>query len=281
MSDTPALELKQLTKRFGDFVAVNRVDLAVPRNQVVALVGESGSGKTTTGLLALRLLAHDGGQILLDGEDISTLSQKQMKAYRRRLQVVFQDSYSSLDPMMTLGEIVAEPLGIHGVATAAERRDTARGWLEKVGLDGSYANRYPHELSGGQRQRVGICRALIQNPELLLVDEPTASLDPKTSRQIMRLIEELCAERKLSAIINIHDVMLAQMFAERIVGLQIGAIVYDGPPDGLTPEVLTKIYGEEDWSATIRKVDEESADANNVVPFEAPAPDRNRLAGLT
>ena len=131
------------------------------------------------------------------------------------------------------------------------------------------ADKRADELSGGQRQRVGICRALIQNPELLLVDEPTASLDPKTSRQIMRLIKELCAERKLSAIINIHDVMLAQMFAERIVGLQLGEIVYDGPPDDLTAEVLTKIYGEEDWSATIRKVDDEAAEAeaDNVIPL--------------
>jgi len=139
------------------------------------------------------------------------------------------------------------------------------------------------KLSGGQRQRVGICRALIQNPELLLVDEPTASLDPKTSRQIMRLIKELCSERKLSAIINIHDVMLAQMFAERIVGLRQGEIVYDGPPDKLTPAVLTSIYGEEDWSATIRKVDEEAPDdeAGNVVPFDTPRLDRDRMAGLT
>src|SRR5262249_56633503 len=134
--------------------------------------------------------------------------------------------------------------------------------------------------SGGQRQRVGICRALIQNPDLLLVDEPTASLDPKTSRQIMRLIKELCAERKLSAIINIHDVMLAQMFAERIVGLQLGAIVYDSPPNGLTPDVLTRIYGEEDWSATIRKVDEDAAEAgeeSNVISLQDRLPDRNRM----
>ena len=112
-------------------------------------------------------------------------------------------------------------------------------------------------LSGGQRQRVGICRALIQDPDQLLVDEPTASLDPKTSRQIMRLINELCSERGLTAIINIHDVLLAQMFAQRIVGLANGEVVYDGEPEGLTPEVLTQIYGEEDWTATIEKVDEE------------------------
>ncbi len=118
-------------------------------------------------------------------------------------------------------------------------------------------------MSGGQRQRVGICRALIQNPDLLLVDEPTASLDPKTSRQIMRLITELCNERQLAAIINIHDVLLAQMFARRIVGLQLGAIVYDGPPEKLSPDVLTQIYGEEDWEATIeavKDVDEEEED---------------------
>ncbi|HMB78327.1 MAG TPA: ATP-binding cassette domain-containing protein, partial [Kiloniellaceae bacterium] len=109
------------------------------------------------------------------------------------------------------------------------------------------------QLSGGQRQRVGIARALIQDPQLLLVDEPTASLDPKTSRQIMRLICELCAERNLAAIINIHDVQLAQMFAQRVVGLRLGEIVYDGPPGGLDHDVLTEIYGEEDWTETIKK----------------------------
>ena len=135
--------------------------------------------------------------------------------------------------------------------------DSAIHLLERVGLVHMLDKR-ADELSGGQRQRVGIARALIQEPELLLVDEPTASLDPKTSRQIMRLICELCEERKLAAIINIHDVMLAQMFAQRIVGLQHGAIVYDGPPDGLDPDVLTQIYGEEDWSATIQRGTEEN-----------------------
>jgi phosphonate transport system ATP-binding protein len=137
------------------------------------------------------------------------------------------------------------------------------------------------ELSGGQRQRVGICRALIQNPQLLLVDEPTASLDPKTSRQIMRLICELCEERNLAAVINIHDVMLAQMFAQRIVGLRLGEIVYDGPSDGLTSDVLTEIYGEEDWEATIQKDEEvgeeteESAEAARILR------DEERMAGMT
>ena len=128
--------------------------------------------------------------------------------------------------------------------------------LDRVGLM-DMADKRADELSGGQRQRVGICRALIQNPDLLLVDEPTASLDPKTSRQIMRLINELCEERGLAAIINIHDVLLAQMFSKRIVGLEQGSIVYDGTPEDLTPEVLTRIYGEENWEATIGKVEEE------------------------
>jgi phosphonate transport system ATP-binding protein len=137
--------------------------------------------------------------------------------------------------------------------------------LERVGLD-HMVDKRADELSGGQRQRVGIARALIQDPDLLLVDEPTASLDPKTSRQIMRLICELCEERQLAAIINIHDVLLAQMFARRVVGLQLGEIVYDGPADGLGPEDLTRIYGEEDWSATIRKLDEDEEAAEDVVP---------------
>ena len=164
--------------------------------------------------------------------------------------------------------------------------DEAYRLLERVGLD-HMVDKRADELSGGQRQRVGICRALIQDPELLLVDEPTASLDPKTSRQIMRLIVELCEERGLAAIVNIHDVMLAQMFAKRVVGLRLGEIVYDGAPDGLTPAVLTEIYGEEDWEATIGKVEDEEGDpetqdeADTEDDHQATLPDRDRLAGLT
>ncbi|MGY9012818.1 MAG: phosphonate ABC transporter ATP-binding protein [Rhodobacterales bacterium] len=135
--------------------------------------------------------------------------------------------------------------------------------LSSGALRNNMADKRADELSGGQRQRVGICRALIQDPDLLLVDEPTASLDPKTSRQIMRLINELCEERGLTAIINIHDVFLAQMFSQRIVGLELGSVVYDGAPEGLTPEVLTKIYGEEDWTATIETVED---DDENLTP---------------
>jgi phosphonate transport system ATP-binding protein len=136
--------------------------------------------------------------------------------------------------------------------------DEAFRLLDRVGLV-DMADKRADELSGGQRQRVGICRALIQDPALLLVDEPTASLDPKTSRQIMRLIRELCAERGLAAIINIHDVALAQMFVQRVIGLRAGRIEFDGPPAALTSGALTTIYGEEDWQATVRSAEEETA----------------------
>jgi phosphonate transport system ATP-binding protein len=210
-----------------------------------------------------------------------------LRRVRRRMGMIFQE-YALVERLSVMENVLSGRLGYVGFWQSWLRRfprkdiDEAFRLLERVGLD-HMADKRADELSGGQRQRVGICRALIQNPELLLVDEPTASLDPKTSRQIMRLIKELCHERKLSAIINIHDVMLAQMFAERIVGLQLGTIVYDGPPNGLTAEVLTKIYGEEDWSATIRKIDEteEEAVTDNVAPPAPPSIDRDRLAGLT
>jgi phosphonate transport system ATP-binding protein len=201
--------------------------------------------------------------------------------------MIFQE-YALVERLTVMENVLSGRLGYVGFWQSWLRKfpqadvDEAFRLLERVGLD-QMADKRADELSGGQRQRVGICRALIQNPDLLLVDEPTASLDPKTSRQIMRLIKELCAERKLSAIINIHDVMLAQMFAERVVGLQLGEIVYDGPPTDLTAEVLTKIYGEEDWSATIRKVDEdeETTDTGNVISLESRQPHRDRMAGLT
>jgi len=129
--------------------------------------------------------------------------------------------------------------------------------LERVGLE-TMLDKRGDALSGGQKQRVGIARALMQNPKLLLVDEPTASLDPKTSRQIMRLICELCVEQNLATIINIHDVALARQFVHRVVGLRAGAVVYDGPPEGLTPEILTTIYGEEDWNATKQQHDDDA-----------------------
>ena len=279
------LRIRGLTKRYrtGD-LALKGIDLDVPDGQVMALIGPSGAGKSTVIRCINRLVEPTSGSVELNGTDVVKLGAGELRRVRRRMGMIFQE-YALVERLSVMENVLSGRLGYVGFWQSWLRRfpqqdiDEAFRLLQRVGLD-HMADKRADELSGGQRQRVGICRALIQNPELLLVDEPTASLDPKTSRQIMRLIKELCHERKLSAIINIHDVMLAQMFAERIVGLQLGTIVYDGPPNGLSAEVLTKIYGEEDWSATIRKVDE-TEDEANVVPLAPPSVDRDRMAGLT
>jgi phosphonate transport system ATP-binding protein len=282
------LRINGLTKRYrtGD-LALKGIDLDVPDGQVMALIGPSGAGKSTVIRCINRLVEPTAGTVALNGTEITGLGNAELRRVRRRMGMIFQE-YALVERLTVMENVLSGRLGYVGFWQSWLRRfpqsDITEAFrlLERVGLD-HMANKRADELSGGQRQRVGICRALIQNPDLLLVDEPTASLDPKTSRQIMRLIKELCAERKLSAIINIHDVMLAQMFAERIVGLRLGEIVYDGPPDKLTPAVLTSIYGEEDWSATIRKAadDADESEDDNVVPFELLHPDRDRLAGLT
>jgi len=279
------LRIKGLTKRYrtGD-LALKGIDLDLPDGQVMALIGPSGAGKSTVIRCINRLVEPTAGTVALNDTEITSLGSAELRRARRRMGMIFQE-YALVERLTVMENVLSGRLGYVGFWQSWLRRfpqsDITEAFrlLERVGLD-HMADKRADELSGGQRQRVGICRALIQNPELLLVDEPTASLDPKTSRQIMRLIKELCSERRLSAIINIHDVMLAQMFAERIVGLRLGEIVYDGAPDKLTPAVLTSIYGEEDWSATIRKSADDEDD-DNVVPFELPHPDRDRLAGLT
>jgi phosphonate transport system ATP-binding protein len=282
------LRINGLTKRYrtGD-LALKGIDLDLPDGQVMALIGPSGAGKSTVIRCINRLVEPTAGTVALNDTEITGLGSAELRRVRRRMGMIFQE-YALVERLTVMENVLSGRLGYVGFWQSWLRRfpqsDITEAFrlLERVGLD-HMANKRADELSGGQRQRVGICRALIQNPELLLVDEPTASLDPKTSRQIMRLIKELCSERKLSAIINIHDVMLAQMFAERIVGLRLGEIVYDGTPDKLTPAVLTSIYGEEDWSATIRKAADDADDSedDNAVPFELLHTDRNRLAGLT
>ena len=284
------LQIRRLIKRYrtGD-LALKSINLDVPDGQVMALIGPSGAGKSTAIRCINRLVEPTGGTVILNGTEITALGSRELRRARRRIGMIFQE-YALVERLTVMENVLSGRLGYVGFWQSFVRKfprsdvDEAFQLLARVGLD-HMADKRADELSGGERQRVGICRALIQSPDLLLVDEPTASLDPKTSRQIMRLIKELCAERKLSAIINIHDVMLAQMFAERVVGLQLGDIVYDGPPTGLSADVLTRIYGEEDWSATIRKVDEkadEPADRHrNVIALETGQLQRDRMAGLT
>ena len=247
--------------------ALESVDLEVPKGQMMALIGPSGAGKSTLIRCVNRLVEPTSGSVRLDGVELTTLSARALRRMRRRMGMIFQE-YALVERLTVMENVLSGRLGYVGFWRSFFRKypqtdvDEAFRLLERVGLD-DMVDKRADELSGGQRQRVGIARALIQDPELLLVDEPTASLDPKTSRQIMRLICELCEERELAAIINIHDVLLAQMFAKRIVGLQLGRIVYDGTPDGLSADVLTQIYGEEDWEATIRKTDGEEDDEGN------------------
>jgi phosphonate transport system ATP-binding protein len=283
------LRITGLTKRYrtGD-VALKDISLDVPDSQVMALIGPSGAGKSTLIRCVNRLVEPTTGAITLNETEITNLGSGELRRARRRLGMIFQE-FALVERLTVMENVLSGRLGYVGFWQSWFRRfpqadiDEAFRLLARVGLE-HVADKRADELSGGQRQRVGICRALIQAPELLLVDEPTASLDPKTSRQIMRLIRELCAERKpLSAIINIHDVTLAQTFAERIVGLRLGEIVYDGPPAGLTAEVLTQIYGEEDWSATVGKLEEDPDEeaADHTVPLQPLQPDRDRMAGLT
>jgi phosphonate transport system ATP-binding protein len=261
------LRLEDVVKQYptGD-KALKGVTLTVPEGQVMALIGPSGSGKSTLIRCVNRLVEPTAGQIWLKELDLTGLSVRQLRKARRRIGMIFQE-YALVERLTVMENVLSGRLGYVSFWQSWFRRypqadvDEAFRLLERVGLD-SFVDKRADALSGGQRQRVGIARALIQNPDLLLVDEPTASLDPKTSRQIMRLITELARERGLAVIINIHDVPLAQMYAQRIVGLRAGEIVYDGLPEKLTTEQLTTIYGEEDWepNRSAKSLEEDEAD---------------------
>lgn len=256
------LKIEGLTKRYptGD-LALDNVDLLIPAGQVMALIGPSGAGKSTLIRCVNRLVEPTTGRVMLDGEDLTALGSGALRRARRRMGMIFQE-YALVERLTVMENVLSGRLGYVGFWSSWFRRfprkdiEEAFRLLDRVGL-AHMADKRADALSGGQRQRVGIVRALMQDPKLLLVDEPTASLDPKTSRQIMRLIVELCTERGLAAIINIHDVALAQQFARRIVGLRAGRIVFDGPAEELQTQALTDIYGEEDWSQTIRKAEDE------------------------
>lgn len=255
------LRISGLSKRYekGD-LALNNVDLVVPAGQVMALIGPSGAGKSTLIRCVNRLVEPTAGKVVLDDQDITRMRGSRLRQARRQIGMIFQN-YALVERLSVMENVLSGRLAYVGFWRSYFRlfpqSDVQQAFhlLARVGLE-TMLDKRGDELSGGQKQRVGIARALMQNPKLLLVDEPTASLDPKTSRQIMRLICELSREQNLAAVINIHDVLLAQQFVDRIVGLRAGEVVFDGTPDELTAEMLTLIYGEEDWS-TVPEADQE------------------------
>lgn len=247
------LEVSHLSKTYaaGD-KALDDVSFTIPAGQVVGLIGPSGAGKSTLIRCINRLVEPTSGNISLSGINITGMSTSELRSVRRRIGMIFQE-YALVERLSVMENVLSGRLGYVSFWRSFTRRypkadvQKAFALLDRVGLI-DHASKRADALSGGQRQRVGIARALEQDPELLLIDEPTASLDPKTSRQIMRLLLEICNEQHLPAIINIHDVVLAKQFTERLIGLQAGRIVFDGTPAELTETVLTRIYGEEDWT---------------------------------
>jgi len=253
------LQLQQLDKRYptGD-LALKNVSLNVASGEVLGLIGPSGAGKSTLIRCVNRLVQPTAGHIVLDGQDLGQLGSSGLRQARRHIGMIFQE-YALVERLTVMENLLSGRLGYTGFWASWFRRfdaqdiDQAYLLLDRVGLSGM-ENKRADALSGGQRQRVGIARALMQSPKLLLVDEPTASLDPKTSRQIMRLILELCQERGLAAIVNIHDVVLATEFLPRIVGLRAGSVVFDGTAAQVDHDVLTRIYGDEDWTAITQRM---------------------------
>ncbi len=237
------------------------VSFTVDKPQVIAIIGPSGAGKSTLLRCINRLVEASSGKVILDDVDILSLNRRELRKKRRQMGMIFQE-YNLVERLTVMENLLSGRLGYVGFWKSYRRKfpredfTAAFELLERVGLSG-LQNTRADALSGGQRQRVGISRALMQQPDLLLVDEPTASLDPKTSRQIMRLIVELAHERGTPVLVNIHDVGLAQSFCDRIIGLADGKIVFDGTTQHITEKVLTEIYGEEDWSSTIRKSEED------------------------
>lgn len=274
------LRVEHLNKvyRTGDR-ALDDVSFEIEAGQVVGLIGPSGAGKSTLIRCVNRLVEPTSGKVFLADEDLTAMSRARLRAARRRIGMIFQE-YALVERLTVMENVLSGRLGYVSFWRSFTRRfpsadiEKAFRLLDRVGLR-EHADKRADALSGGQRQRVGIARALEQDPELLLIDEPTASLDPRTSRQIMRLIREVCEERGLPAIINIHDVVLAQSFTERIIGLRAGELIFDGPPAELDDSALTRIYGEEDWTA-MRK-------AGTAEDAEEDEDERNaeeRMAGL-
>jgi phosphonate transport system ATP-binding protein len=249
---TAALRIENLVKEYKRGQPVLKgVSLEIAPRGVTAIIGASGTGKSTLIRCVNRLVEPTAGSIHFDGADLTRLSGSALRAARRRIGMVFQE-YNLVERLTVMENLLSGRLGYVSAFDAWMRRfpaediERAFGLLDEVGLAG-FAQQRADSLSGGQRQRVGIARALMQTPGLLLADEPTSSLDPKTAVEIMTLLREAAAHHEIPVLINMHDVELARRFADRVIGLAAGAVVFDGEPDRLTDDELTRIYGGEGW----------------------------------
>jgi oligopeptide transport system ATP-binding protein len=221
-----------LIDRTVDYVkAVDDVSFDIRTGETLGLVGESGSGKSTTGFCVLQLLKPTSGSVLFDGKELTTMSKRDMRAIRREIQIVFQDPYASLNPRMTVGDIVSEPLLIHSVGSRRSRRRSAEQLLEVVGFNPDFINRYPHEFSGGQRQRIGIARALALNPRMIVCDEPVSALDVSIQAQILNLLKDLQIEFGLTYLFIAHDLAVVRAMSDQIAVMNRGKIVEYGPAE--------------------------------------------------
>jgi oligopeptide transport system ATP-binding protein len=246
LAERPLLEVQGLRMHFpvtegaiahrqiGEVKAVDGVDFAIRRGETLGLVGESGCGKTTTGRCILRLERPTAGAIIYDGVDIAKLGSKDLQAWRRRIQVIFQDPYSSLNPRMKVGNIIAEPMKVHGIEPDAERRRArVRELLSVCGLNPRFADRYPHEMSGGQRQRVGIARALALEPEFIVCDEAVSALDVSIQAQVVNLLEDLREKFNLTYLFIAHDLSVVRHLCQRVAVMYLGRIVEMAETDAL------------------------------------------------